>query len=177
MIQSYSQADLKGRTEFAGFFEFEVYEPDGVTLVRKGRTHNANTLAGLDDVLSVYLGAGSQKTLWYFVLVNNVGFSAFSTSDTMASHGGWTEFTNFTQATRQAWTPGAVSGQSITNPTSASHTMDTGGGAIYGAGLVSNSTKGGTTGTLWATGAFPSVQTLSVGQILRTSYSATAAGA
>ena len=173
-VKAYTE--LEARTYFSGRYGFEVLNEHGDVL-RAFDFHNANPLAAIDDILSVYLASGAQKLLWYFGIINNSPTPSLSTNDTAASHAGWSEFTNYTQATRQAWTPGSVSGQSVTNPTSASFTMDTGGGALYGAFIASSSTKSGTAGILFSTGAFPSVQTLSVGQILRTTFTETGAAA
>jgi hypothetical protein len=76
-------------------------------------------------------------------------------SDTMGSHAGWTEFTSYSQANRVAWGPGAAGSQSITNGTPATFDI-TGSGTVKGIFVANQNTKGGTTGTLWATALFPS---------------------
>ncbi len=47
---------------------------------------------------------------------------------------------------------------------------------IRGAFLTSDDTKGGTTGTMWATAAFASTQALVAGQTLTVTYTCTATG-
>ena len=141
-------------------------------LLRTTWAKNGITNAGLNNLLDTYFGAGT----WYFGLINNSGFSTLAAADTMSSHSGWAELTTYSQATRPQWVPDAASGQSITNSTLASFTM-TGTVAVVGAFVTSNSTKGGSTGTLWATGLFNSVQNLTSGQILRLPYTLSAAGA
>ena len=96
-------------------------------------------------------------------------------TDTAASHSGWIENTAYTQASRQAWTPGAPAGQSITNPVQASVTMNAG-ATIKGAFIINNNTKGGTSGILWSTGLFGTPQVLVSTQILQLTYTCGAAG-
>lgn len=105
---------------------------------------------GLDHILSSTLAGGTQITSWFVGLTDNSPTPA--AGDTMASHAGWTEFDEYSQATRVAWTAGAVSGQSVDNSGSvASFSINNStNGGLGGAFLVSNSTKGGTTGTLYS---------------------------
>lgn len=130
----------------------------------------------LNDILSVYLGGGTQKPTWHFGCIDNAGFSALNVNDTIASHAGWVENQAYAEAVRQTFTPGAVAGQAITNPTPATFTINAP-AVIQGLFLVSNNVKGGTSGLLWATGLFPGgPQTLIAGQPLKVTYSLTAAG-
>lgn len=75
-------------------------------------------------------------------------------ADTMASHGGWTENTSYSQGTRPAWAgvAGAAGASSNTASPAAfsANATSTAGGCF----LTSNSTKGGTTGTLFSAVAF-----------------------
>lgn len=166
---------IRADVVFQGRFTWEIVNPDG-TVGRSGEFKNATTNAGLNSALSVYLAAGTQLTTWYMGLINNSGFGGLAAADTMSSHVGWTELTSYTESVRQTWTPGAVSGQSVNNPTAVAFTINAT-VTVNGAFLVSNSTKGGTTGTLWATGSFGSPQSLTSGQVLRLTYTCTATGA
>lgn len=107
---------------------------------------------GLDHLLDSTLGGGTQVSTWYLGLTS--GTPAVAATDTMASHPGWTEVTGYDEATRIAYAPAAVSSQTITNNASpgvftASGTLDVGGCFV-----TSDSTKGGTTGILYAAGGF-----------------------
>jgi hypothetical protein len=63
--------------------------------------------------------------------------------------------TAYDEAARQTWTDGGVSSQSVSNSASpATFTISTDGTTVGGLFLTSVSTKGGTTGTLYAAGAF-----------------------
>jgi hypothetical protein len=72
----------------------------------------------------------------------------------MSSHCGWTEVTAYDEAARQAFTPGSVASQSVNNSASKAVFTISSSVTVGGAFLVSNSTKGGTTGTLYSAGAF-----------------------
>jgi hypothetical protein len=109
--------------------------------------------AGLDHLLDVALSAGTQITTWYIGLTD--GTPTVAAADTMSSHAGWTEVTAYDEAARQTWTDGGVSSQSVSNSASpATFTISTDGTTVGGLFLTSVSTKGGTTGTLYAAGAF-----------------------
>lgn len=122
-------------------------------LLKKFDWHNDITNEGKNKIFDVMFNGTTPITTWYIGLISNSGYSALAAGDTMASHTGWTEFTGYSQANRVTWTSGAASAQSITNGTAATFDM-TGTGTVKGIFVVANNTKGGTTGTLWATGLF-----------------------
>ena len=124
---------------------------------------------GLNSILGIMFHADTQITTWYLGLIDNSGFSALANADTMSSHAGWNEFTTYSQANRPTWTPGAASGRSITNGTTVDFSI-TGSGTIKGIFVTSNNTKGGTTGTLWATAAFSSNVSVVNGDTLKVTY-------
>lgn len=143
-------------------------EDDGL-LIR-----NSVVDTGINDNENVYFAGSTQRNPWYFLLVDNSGFSAFSASDTSASHSGWAEFTSYSESVRQTWSVGTASAKTITGTASSAFTMS-GSAAIKGAALISNNTKGGTTGQLWSEGAFGVVQSLVTSQVLRVNYTLTGA--
>lgn len=157
-----------------GFFVGEVYEKDG-RLLRRTFSKNGTTNTGLNDALGTYLAAGTQITTWYLGIFSDSSYSGLSASDTASSHSGWTESSAYSESVRQTWTPGSVSSQSVTNPTAASFSINAT-VTIKGAFLISNSTKGGTTGILWATGLFSADQALINGQTLKVTYTCSATG-
>lgn len=109
--------------------------------------------AGLDYALDAALSGGSPITSWYIGLLSSS--PTVAAGDTMASHGGWTEVQAYDESTREAWTDGGVSARSVDNSGSpAEFTISTDSTDVGGAFLTSVSTKGGTTGTLYAAGAF-----------------------
>jgi hypothetical protein len=157
-----------------GEFHVQCFGPDGV-LKWEDTAKNMVVLAALDDVLNVYLRNQAPVTQWYLGLVDNAGFTAFANTDSMTSHTGWSEVAsgNYSDATRIAWSPGASSGQTVTNGTTCDfHMTPTSALTVRGLFLVSDSTKGGTAGKLFATAAFSGGnQTCNNGDTLKTTYS------
>lgn len=133
---------------------------------------NAITAPAMNDLLSTQFLAGTQKPNWYFGLVDNAGFTSFNSADTMGSHAGWAESVAYGAANRVAWTPGSPSGGIIINGTPQTVTMS-GSATIHGAFITSDNTKSGTSGILWATGAFAANQVLTTSQVLSLQYSLT----
>lgn len=130
---------------------------------------------GKNSLFEVYFHDGTPiaSSSWFIGLISNSGYSALAAGDTMSSHGGWTEFTGFSQSTRVAWGPGAAASQSITNSSPATFDI-TSSGTAKGIFVVSNSTKGGTTGTLWSTALFTADVPVSNGDQLRVTYTVSA---
>lgn len=124
---------------------------------------------GLNSLLDVYFHNQAQIATWYIGLVDNSGFSAFANADTMGSHAGWAESTAYDEATREEWVEDAAASRSISNSTPAEFTINAT-ATLKGIFVTSNSTKGGTTGTLWATAAFSSNVGVVDNDILRITY-------
>lgn len=118
--------------------------------------HNIVVNQGLDHILDVVLSAGTQITSWFIGLTD--GTPTPAAADTMdGGHAGWTEVTAYDEATRQAFTDGGVSSQSIDNVgNEAVFTISANGTTVGGAFLVSSSTKGSSAGgqTLYSAGPF-----------------------
>lgn len=149
-----------------------VYHVDHIRdgqVIGQYTARNAITDVGMNSLLGIMFHADTQITTWYIALVDNSGFSAFANADTMASHAGWTESTAYSDSTRISWGPGASSSRSITNSTPATFNIN-GTATIHGIFVTSNSTKGGTTGTLWSTAAFGSNVTVNNGDQLKVTY-------
>lgn len=131
-------------------------------------SHNLVTTAGLNHTLTATLPNGS----WY---VGQKGTGTVSASDTMASHAGWSELTTYTQATRPALTLSTPSGGSANNSAGpAIFTAPTGGLTFHGWLVANNSSKGGTTGTLYSAANHGSPQAIAAGSALRQTLTATA---
>ena len=160
---------------YRGRFRCYVYDALTGRLRRRFCARNAVTDASLNDLLAIYFVAGAQKTSWYFALISNTDFTGLANSDTAASHAGWTESTDYAEATRPQWSPGAPAGGLITNPVFGKFTMNLG-SVIKGLALISNNTKAGTTGLLFCTAlAEGGDQTLQVGEVLKVYYDGTMA--
>lgn len=77
---------------------------------------NLVVTAGRNKYLDATLKTGLAAPLWFVGLVAGPTETDYLAADTMASHAGWLEnSTNYSEATRPAWTPGAVAGGSVDN--------------------------------------------------------------
>lgn len=160
--------------EFAGELMVELLNTDGDVLWREP-VRNAATLEGLTAILQDFFAAGTQKTQWFLGLINGSGYTGVSASDTMSSHAGWTELTSYTSGTRPQWTPLSAASGIIANTSQVTLTI-TSACTVKGFFVVSNSTKGASTGVLWATALFATARTLSAGNGLRLTYTVRASG-
>lgn len=136
---------------------------------------NDITNQGKNSLFEIMFHDGTQiaNASWFIGLISNSGYSALAAADTMASHAGWTEFTGYSQGTRVAWGAGAAASQSITNASPATFDI-TSTGTVKGIFVPSNSTKGGTTGTLWSTALFTADVPVANGDQLRVTYTISA---
>lgn len=136
-----------------GKWRLQVVGPDG-KIQDEREWENLVTTEGKNYLLATGLdNSASQITAWYVLPIS--GTPTAAAGDTMASHAGWTEVTAYSQSTRVAWTGGTVASGSVDNSGSvAAFTINADGTTVGGAALASVSTKSGTTGTLYAVGAF-----------------------
>jgi len=111
------------------------------------------TSEGLNLALNVLFGAVAKPTTWYVGFISATSYTGVSGSDTMASHAGWTEYTDYAEASRPTLTFGAASGAEIGNPTAVEITPNAD-AEVIGFFLTTNATKGGTTGYLFAPSVF-----------------------
>lgn len=117
-----------------------------------GKEPNGVITATIDDLFDVYFSNGSPQAAWYLGVISNTGFTSLEADDTMASHGGWTEATNYS-GSRPAWAPEDSAGGLKKNAVAREFPITTE-EALRGMFVVSDNTKGGSSGTLWATGSF-----------------------
>jgi hypothetical protein len=160
---------------FKFFGEYDVWciSPSG-KLQWHENIRNAVTDVALTAMLEGYFRGGTVGANWYLSLVNASGFDSFAASDTMASHAGWTEFTSYANATRPAWGHGAAAGKIMQNATLVTFTMN-GSGTLQGLFTANENTKGGATGTLWATAPFSAARAVVSGNQLPVRYRVIAA--
>lgn len=129
--------------------------------------YNLIPTEGLNHILGVALYSTSKINTWYLApFSGNVTPGAGWTASNFASTA--TEITSttdgFVETTRQAWTPAAPSSGSITNTASKAEltvAMSSGNLTVYGLGLLSNSTRGSTSGVLASASRFATARVLS----------------
>lgn len=172
-----SNGGLAETLTVTGRYDVKCLDADG-NLKWEEHIDNLVVNVGKANILSVYLGAGTQTTTWYMGLVDTG--SAYNAADTMSSHAGWSENTAYASATRPSVTfgtatasgggalsagTGSIVSTAVTFAMNASAT-------ILGAFLTTSSTKSGTTGTLYSVGSFSASRTVISGDSLLVTYTA-----
>ena len=117
--------------------------------------HNLVMNGGLANMNGVYFAASTQSTTWYLGLVTGPGSgTSYAAGDTLASHAGWTENTDYS-GNRKAVTFGSAT---TANPSvisnSASPTSFSMSGTATIAGAFLCNVASGTSGVLFSAGDF-----------------------
>jgi len=163
-----------------GKFKMECFDKDG-NLKWSAEEQNLVVNQGLQYMCGTALTSVAQITSWYIGLYGAGASNSPAAGDTMSSHAGWTEVTPYSNATRPACTfaTATTANPSVaTNSASpASYTINAT-STVGGAFLVSNNTKGGSTGTLFSAADFSSPGDRSVvsGDTLTVTYTLSLAG-
>lgn len=140
-----------------GVFTIQCFDKDG-NLKWEDSKHNLVVNTGLQDMNTQYFKGSAYTAALYLGLVTGPGSgTTFAAADTLASHAGWTEFTNYSGA-RKAVTFGTATTANpsvISNTASpAAFTISGAGGTVAGAFLATVSS--GTSGTLFSEADFQS---------------------
>lgn len=157
-----------------GKYIVECHDKDG-NLKWVAESKNLVVNVGLQYMAGSALTSTSQITTWYLGLYGAASSNNPAAGDTMSSHGGWTEVTDYSEANRVTASFAAATNANpsvVTNTASkATFTMN-GSTTVGGAFLTSNNTKGGTTGTLFSAADFqaPGDRTVVSGDILSVTY-------
>lgn len=161
---------MKSKVGVSGQFKVVCRNPDG-TIAWEDTIKNGVTNEGLNAELDIMFGATAKISAWYLGLIDSSGFTALAAADSASSHSGWSENTSdYSESTRPQWSPGSAASQSIANSTAVDFSV-TGTVTLKGFFTVSDNTKGGSSGTLWATALFSSGdQSLVSGQTLSVTY-------
>lgn len=137
-------------------------------------TPNLVVNQGLQNMNSAYFNSAAQTTTWYLGLITGPGSgTTIAAGDTLASHSGWTEFTNYsgTRKTAVFGTATTADPSVIDNSGSpAAFTISGGGGTVAGAFLCS--VTSGTSGILFSAADFqsPGDRVVAAGDILNVTY-------
>jgi len=97
---------LEARTGLGGVFHFKCYDKDG-NLKWEDSTHNLVVNEGLKDLNDKYFSGSAYTATWYLGLVNASPTPSYAAGDTLASHAGWDETTDYS-GDRKAVTFGAA---------------------------------------------------------------------
>ena len=125
----------------------------------EAESHNLVVNGGLKSMNDTYfLGSGYTAT-WFLGLYGAAASNNPAATDTAASHPGWTEVTAYSNGARPTCSFAAASNANpsvITNSASAAVFLISGTATIGGAFLISDSTIGGSSGTLFSAVDFAS---------------------
>lgn len=155
------------KLSIGGIFTFEQVR-DG-KVIDTWSEHNIVVNTGLNYVLDSSLSNATVSANHYIGLFSN-NYTPIATTLI-------TDLTEvnakYNETTRPAWVEAGAASQSITNTASpAAFTFNTS-ETLYGAFLISNSTKGGTTGTLVAASKFAASRAMLASDVLNVIYTLT----
>jgi hypothetical protein len=157
-----------------GVFRFKCYDKDG-NLKWEDKAKNLVVNTGLQDMNDKYFKGSTYTAAWYIGLVDNSGFSAYAAGNTLASHSGWNETTNYSGGNRATATFGTATTADpsvINNSGSVAVFNMTGTVTVRGAFLTNIQDKTNNTGLLFSVADFESPGNRSVvnGDILNVTY-------
>jgi hypothetical protein len=165
---------MVNKVKGGGAFLVQCFDQEG-KLKWEAEKHNLVVNVGLQDMNTKYFTGSGYTAAWYIGLYGAASSNNPVAGDTAGSHGGWTELTSYSQATR----PQAVFGTATTaDPSVISNTLSVAQFSINatvtvgGAFLISNNTKGGTTGVLFSAADFqsPGDRAVVSGDIINVTY-------
>lgn len=171
-----------------GYYHVECRDKDG-NLKWEESFPNLVNAVGKELMLDTLLRtSGTYTTVGPFLGLISGASPTFAASDTMVTHAGWTEFTNYTVGGSPVrgtavFSAASSSGSSPSNVTTCSasaitYTITGGGGTVGGCFLVTgsgaSSTQGNTSGTLYSAGAFGTAKITTAGDTVSVTYSTTA---
>lgn len=164
-----------------GKFLIECYDKDG-RLKWTDESKNLVVNVGLQYMAGTALdGSTARITSWYLGLYGAASSNNPAAGDTMSSHAGWTEVTDYSEATRPAATFVAATTANpsvVTNSASKAQFTMNATVTVGGAFLTSNNTKGGTSGTLFSAKDFssPGDRNVVSGDVVLVTYTFSLAG-
>ena len=172
----------------AGTYHVECRDAEG-NIKWADQFPNLVNAIGKQLMLDTLLKGSSYTVVGPFLGLVSGASPTFGTgTDTMASHSGWTEFTNYTvggsavrgtavfgSSTSSGSTPSNVTTSSATAIT---YTITGAGGTVGGCFLVTGtsavSTQSSTAGTLYSAGAFSTAKVVTAGDTVSVTYATTA---
>lgn len=160
---------MKTLMEILGQFKVTVRDKSGLILAQHDFPNTVMT-EGVNHMYEALFRNAAQNATWYIGLINATPTPAIVIGDTLASHAGWNEYTNYT-GNRPAWDEAAAASRAINTSTNSTFTISgaTGTETIYGAFLCNVAT--GTTGVLRSAGAFAASLSVVNGNTVDVAYS------
>ncbi|WDI31585.1 hypothetical protein PUV54_00050 [Hyphococcus flavus] len=127
---------------------YAVAHRRGGRLLHASLSPNLVVDEGIDDLVDKYFkGAGYSAAHYVGIMAASPTIAA---GDTMASHGGWTEITDYDEASRPAYAPANAVDHQIANQTSPAQFTFNASVTVGGLFLTTNNAKGGAGGLLYS---------------------------
>jgi hypothetical protein len=157
-----------------GVFTATCYDKDG-NFKWETKAHNLVVNVGLQDMNTKYFSGSSYTAAWYIGIYGAAASNNPAASDTASSHAGWTEVTDYSEGTRPSVTFGTATTADpsvISNSASPAEFTMSGTTTVGGAFLISDNTKGGTSGTLFSASDFqaPGDRSVISGDVIKVTY-------
>lgn len=147
---------VKNEVRGGGVFHFQCFDKDG-NLKWEDSVHNLVVNEGLEDMNNKFFSGSAYTAAWYLGLITGpASGTTIAAADTLASHAGWTEDTNYS-GNRKSVSFGAATNADpsvINNSASPSQFSMNGTTTIAGAFLAS--VDSGTSGVLFSASDFQS---------------------
>lgn len=140
-----------GGKQLSTNYVVECIKPDG-SLRWRENFHNIVVEVGVNDSLDKHF-KGSGYTASWFVGATSAA-PTFAYADTMTTHAGWVEVTNYSEGQRPSLNLGTVGGGSVSNSGSKAAFSVSANGTIGGAFVTTGSAKDSTDGILYGGGSF-----------------------
>lgn len=171
----------------AGSYHVECRDAEGNLKWEESFPNLVNSV-GKELMLDTLLTGVSYSVVGPFLGLIGDAVPTFAAADTMVSHAGWTEFTNYTvggSAIRGTAVFGAATSSGLTpanittsTATAITYTITGAGGTVSGCFLVTgsgaSSTQSNTSGVLYSAGAFATAKITTAGDTVSVTYSTTA---
>ena len=164
---------LTNKAKAGGVYKVVCHDADG-NFKWEETTHNLVVNQGLQDMNTKYFAGSSYTAAWYLGLITGPGSgTTIAAADTLASHAGWTEFTNYS-GNRKAVTFGTATTADpsvIDNSGSPSQFTISGAGGVVAGAFLCNAASG-TSGVLFSASDFqsPGDRTVVSGDTLTVTY-------
>jgi hypothetical protein len=161
---------LKG----GGIFTVRCHDKDG-NLKWEQKSHNLVVNVGLAFVNTTFFKGSGYTAAWYIGVYGPASSNNPSSTDTMASHAGWTEVTAYSNATRPAATFGAATTADpsvIANSAAPAQFLINASANVGGAFLTTGDSPGGSSGVLFSASDFaaPGDRVVQNGDVLSVTY-------
>lgn len=154
-----------GNMRMGWVYYFETLDQNG-DVIQRQRFENIIPDEGRDYILSAAFLSGSQYPTLYFGVFGN-DYTPLATDGMVSLLAAASEVVAYSEATRQAFVPDALSGGTIVNTGSPAIITMTSAVTVRGGFLTSNSIKGNSTGLLLSAEKTTSPQVIAAGNTLK----------